>query len=68
MLVLTNVFGPVYAIWIAASAWVAAGFWAFTAIMGDPDGRDGHGGKDDGRAAVLGVRRWWETWLARAIR
>ena len=46
------------------SAWVAAGFWAFAAIMGDPDGQDG---KDDGRAAVLGVRKWWEKWLARAI-
>ena len=64
MLVIVNLFGPIYAVWIAVSAWVAAGFWAFAAIMGDPDGQDG---RDDGRAAVMGVRAWWERWLERAI-
>lgn len=68
MLVLINLFGPIYAVWVAASALVAAAFWAFATIMGDPDGRDGMRGKDDGRAAVLGVRRWWEGWLERGIR
>ncbi|KAG7008342.1 hypothetical protein G7Y79_00006g019620 [Physcia stellaris] len=68
MLVLVDLFGPIYAVWVAAAAWVAAAFWAFATIMGDPDGRDGMGGKDDGRAAVLGVRRWWEGWLERGIR
>lgn len=64
MLILVNMCSPFYAIWISASAWVAAFFWAFTAIMGDPDGKDG---KDDGREAVMGVRRWWERWLERAL-
>ena len=29
-------------------------------ILGNPDGTER---KDDGRAAVLGVNRWWQTWL-----
>ncbi|KAL8823294.1 MAG: hypothetical protein Q9191_005990 [Dirinaria sp. TL-2023a] len=65
ILILVNLCSPFYAIWVSASAWVAAFFWAFTAIMGDPDGKDG---KDDGREAVMGVRHWWERWLGRALR
>jgi len=65
MLILINICSPFYAICISASAWVAAGFWVFVALMGNPDGQDG---KDDGREAVMGVRRWWERWLERAIR
>jgi len=65
MLVLINVLSPFFAICISASAWVAAGFWVFAALMGDPDGQDG---KDDGIEAVMRLRRWWERWLERAIR
>ena len=64
MLVVVNICSPFYAVWILASAWVAAGFWAFAMIMGNPDGKDG---KDDGREAVMGIRRWWERWLERAL-
>lgn len=63
MLVLLNLLSPIYALGIAVSASVAAMFWFYAAILGDPDGRDGW---DDGRAAVLEVRRWWERWLKRA--
>lgn len=65
MLVLVNILSPIYAIGICLSAWVAALFWFYAAILGDPDTgyRDG---RDDGRAAVLGVRRWWERWLEQA--
>lgn len=65
MLVLINTLSPLYAICMSAAAWVAAGFWVFVTLMGDPDGQDG---KDDGREAVMGVRRWWERWVQRAIR
>lgn len=66
MLLLVNILSPIYAIGICLSAWVAALFWFYAAILGDPDTgcRDG---RDDGRAAVLGVRRWWEKWLEQAL-
>ncbi|PLB39544.1 uncharacterized protein BDW47DRAFT_13772 [Aspergillus candidus] len=44
-------------------AWTAAFFWIFAMVLGNPDGTER---KDDGRAAVLGVCRWWQTWLRRA--
>ena len=65
MLILLNLLSPVYAVAIALSACVAAMFWFYAAILGDPGGRDG---KDDGRAAVMGVRGWWERWLERGIK
>ncbi|KAL4807414.1 hypothetical protein BDV18DRAFT_137624 [Aspergillus unguis] len=43
-------------------AWVAAFFWIFAMILGNPDGTER---KDDGRAAVLGVCRWWRIWLGK---
>ncbi|KAL4783066.1 hypothetical protein BJX76DRAFT_348842 [Aspergillus varians] len=44
-------------------AWTAAFFWVFAMILGNPDGTER---KDDGRAAVLGVTRWWQIWLGKA--
>ncbi|KAL9613926.1 MAG: hypothetical protein Q9167_001540 [Letrouitia subvulpina] len=64
VLVLINVFSPIHAAGIAVAAWVAAGFWFTAAILGDPDGTDS---RDDGRAAVLGVARWWEKWLVSGL-
>ena len=64
MLVLINLLSPIYALGIAISAWVAAAFWCYAAILGDPDGRDS---KNDGVVAVMGVRWWWEVWLSRAV-
>ncbi|EAW14044.1 uncharacterized protein ACLA_070770 [Aspergillus clavatus NRRL 1] len=43
--------------------WTAAFFWVFAMILGNPDGTER---KDDGRAAVLGVVRWWQLWLGKA--
>ena len=65
MLFVVNILSPIYAIGIGLSAWVAALFWFYAAILGDPDGgcRDS---SDDGRAAVRGVMRWWEGWLEQA--
>ena len=64
MLVVIHILSPFYAIFIALSAWVAAAFWLYAGMLGNPDGR----GKDDGRATVLGVRAWWERWLKRGLR
>ncbi|CAO1604485.1 hypothetical protein XANCAGTX0491_008040 [Xanthoria calcicola] len=65
LLTLINILSPLYAAGIAVTAWVAAGFWFTSLILGDPDGRDK---KDDGRTVVLGVRRLWERWLIRGLR
>lgn len=65
MLIPLNLLAPIYAIGIALSAWVAAVFWFYAAILGDPEGGDG---RDDGRAAVLGVSEWWERWLEKGGR
>jgi len=65
MLVLVHALSPCVSLGIAVAAWVAAVFWFYAVILGDPDGRNG---RDDGRAAMLRVRRWWESWLVRAIR
>lgn len=46
-------------------AWTAAFFWVFALLLGNPDGTER---KDDGRAAVLGVCRWWQRWLGKARR
>lgn len=54
---------PFLSIVIVLFAWTAAFFWVFAMAMGNPDGTER---KDDGRAAVLGVCKWWRTWLAKA--
>ncbi|KAL9583442.1 MAG: hypothetical protein Q9203_005083 [Teloschistes exilis] len=65
LLILINVLSPIYAAGIAVASWVAAGFWFTALILGNPDGRDA---RDDGRAAVLGVKNLWEKWLRRGLR
>lgn len=54
---------PFFSIAILLPAWIAAFFWIFSMVMGNPDGTER---KDDGRAAVLGVSRWWHLWLGKA--
>lgn len=54
---------PLLCIGLSLAAWVAAFFWIFAMILGNPDGTER---KDDGRAAVLGVNRWWQTWLSKS--
>lgn len=58
--ILVLALAPVVAVPIAVASWVAGTFWVFTAVLGNPDGR---GRRDDGRVAVLGVRRAWERWV-----
>ena len=64
MLVLVSLLSPLYAVAIAVATWVAGAFWSYTAILGNPDGKED---RDDGREAVLAVRGWWERWLIRSL-
>lgn len=83
MLLLVNLFAAPYAMGICVAAWVAAGFWFFAAILGDPNWKNktttttaittntttgGVDRDDDGRTAVMSVRGWWERWLVRGLR
>ena len=70
MLVFINTAAPIYATGICMAAWVAAGFWFFAAILGDPNTKNkSDWDKDeDGKKTVLSVRRWWENFLIRGLR
>lgn len=68
MLVIVGLLSPVLSLGVAGAAWVAAAFWFFNTILGDPDGSDKPKGYNDGRASVMGVRRWWEKWLGWPLR
>ncbi|KAF2433256.1 hypothetical protein EJ08DRAFT_658506 [Tothia fuscella] len=68
LLILVQVLAPVVSMGVTFAAWVAGAFWFFNAILGDPAGSDSPRGYNDGRASVIGVRRWWERWLTRALR
>ena len=63
-LVIANILAPIYAVAIAVAAWVAAVFWTYTKVLGNPDGKEE---RDDGREAVLSVRGWWERWLVQGL-
>ena len=62
--VLVSMLSPLYAMIVAVATWVAGVFWLYTAILGNPDGRED---RDDGREAVLAVRGWWERWLIQSL-
>ncbi|PGH15711.1 hypothetical protein AJ80_05419 [Polytolypa hystricis UAMH7299] len=64
-LILIHLLSPLLVFPLLFAAWIAAFFWIFTMIMGNPDGTER---KDDGRAAVLGVRNWWRIWLGQPRR
>ena len=64
LLLVVNIFAPIYATVIAVAAWVGGAFWFYTAILGNPDGRDQ---RDDGREAIFTVNRWWERWLIQGL-
>ncbi|KAI9869428.1 MAG: hypothetical protein M1813_000217 [Trichoglossum hirsutum] len=64
-LILLHLTSPLLALGTAVCTWVAAVFWVYAAMLGDPDGR---GRRDDGRGAVLSVRRYWERILCWPLR
>ncbi|CAG8023842.1 unnamed protein product [Penicillium nalgiovense] len=61
--ILVLVLSPLLSIVILLFAWTAAFFWVFSMVLGNPDGTER---KDDGRTAVLGVCKWWRSWLCKA--
>ncbi|KAJ5519388.1 hypothetical protein N7453_001810 [Penicillium expansum] len=61
--ILVLVSSPLFSIVILLFAWTAAFFWVFSMVLGNPDGTER---KDDGRTAVLGVCKWWRSWLCKA--
>ena len=70
MLVFVNTIAPLYALGVCMAAWVAAGFWFFAAILGDPNtkNKSDRDKDDDGKTTVMSVRRWWERFLIRGLR
>ena len=64
VLFLVFVLSPLYAVAVAVATWIAGVFWFYTAILGNPDGKED---RDDGREAVLAVREWWERWLVQSL-
>ncbi|KAF2762299.1 hypothetical protein EJ05DRAFT_473211 [Pseudovirgaria hyperparasitica] len=64
MLILINLLSPLLAFALAAASWTTTLFWFFSAVLGDPAGKDGH---NDGKAAVLWLRAKWERWLRRGL-
>ena len=63
-LIAIQVASPLVSIGVAMAEWIAAPFWIFALMMGNPDGTER---RDDGRATVLAVRNWWEQCLLRAV-
>ncbi|KAK3080884.1 hypothetical protein LTS18_012233 [Coniosporium uncinatum] len=66
-LLFTNLLSPFISVGVLFSAWVAAFFWVFSAILGDP-GPEKTKNHNDGKASVLAVRTWWERWLCKSLR
>jgi hypothetical protein len=62
-LIAVQVLSPVVSMGVAVAEWIAAPFWIFAIMMGNPDGTER---RDDGRATVLAVRNWWEQCLLKA--
>jgi hypothetical protein len=62
-LIAVQILSPVVSVGVAIVGWIAAPFWIFAIIMGNPDGTER---RDDGRATVLAVRNWWERCLLKA--
>ncbi|OJD18340.1 hypothetical protein AJ78_01653 [Emergomyces pasteurianus Ep9510] len=60
LLFLIHLSSPLLIPLLLFASWIAASFWVFTMILGNPDGTER---RDDGRVAVLGVRNWWWWWL-----
>ena len=63
-LIAVQVASPFVSMGVALAEWVAASFWLFAMMMGNPDGTER---RDDGRATVLAVRDWWEGCLLKAV-
>lgn len=65
-LILVLILSAFLCIPLVLAAWTAAFFWIFAMVLGNPEPDDTEREKDDGRAAVLGVSKWWAKWLSKA--
>lgn len=65
MLVAVHLLSPFLSLALVFVAWVFAAYWVVSLVLGDPAGMDK---RDDGRDAVLSLRKWWELWLLRGIK
>lgn len=63
-LVLILTCAPLLSMGVAIAAWVVAAYWLMAGMVGDPAGMDK---RDDGKETVLGLRRWWEAVLIKAV-
>jgi hypothetical protein len=63
-LIAVQLAAPVVSMGVAMAEWIAAPFWIFAIIIGNPDGTER---RDDGRATVLAIRNWWEQCLLKAV-
>ncbi|KAK3072409.1 hypothetical protein LTR53_006862 [Teratosphaeriaceae sp. CCFEE 6253] len=64
-LVAVHLLSPFLSLGMMFLAWVLAVYWVSSAVVGDPAGLDK---RDDGRETVLGLRKWWESYLMRSVR
>ena len=65
MLLMVHILSPFLSFVMMFAAWVLAVYWVSSKIVGDPAGQDR---RDDGKETVLGLRRWWESWLMRSVK
>lgn len=65
MLVAVHMINPFLSLVLMFVAWVFAAYWVVSLVLGDPAGMDK---RDDGRDAVLSLRKWWEMWLMRGVK
>ena len=56
-----GILSPILAIGVMLAAWVAALFWLYTTILGEPNQRAGK--EVDGKSAVRWVKNLWARWL-----
>lgn len=67
ILVLVHLLSPLVSIGVSVAAIVAAAFWFYVTILGDPNDSDRPEGYSDGKTSVLAIRNWWKSWLTRSI-
>lgn len=63
-LLLVHILSPFISFITMFLAWVVAAYWGVSKVVGDPAGVDK---RDDGRDTVLGLRKWWESFLLKAV-
>lgn len=69
MLPIILILSSVLCLPVAIASWIAAIFWFYAAVIGDPTPNGASiVGLCDGKATVMGVRNWWERCLVKSLR